>query len=476
MKKKLITLVAALACATAALGLASCGVGGNDPDKLPLDNTDDTKVPGIILKEEDPGDTEPDKPGQKSVSKIAVKTNPATTEYWVGDELSLEGGVLTVTYSDKSTEVISMTASGVTAGSVNMNVAAVSKIVRIEYGGKRTQFNIKIKDIGGVVTFDYNYTGAVSNSQKYEANKAIDAPHTPTREGFTFDKWYADAACTVVYDFDKVNSGNLTVYAYWKDDSATYVDFTYDLNYYGIADREYTHAVVVGENSRALGFTPERGEFAFGGWFNDEACTSAYTQGAVSANKTVYAKWSKTKQGSSVYKFEGENCDMSSQEGPGVSGSAGGSAMMISAKNPGISGKVVSYLYKEGLHVDFCLASSEDATVTVKVYLCSEFDFNLNSSMYKIKLINSANEVGAELDYAAVNLVAGAEVTCITISNVALRQGANTISLVTANSANPTGVEGAGTYKGTAPMIDCIEVETDAVVIWDGVKGLPKKN
>lgn len=478
MKNKLLVLVALLMSVIMAFGVTACkGDKTAATNKPPLDNTDDTKLPGNHYgsgEDKDPGGS--DQPAPQAVSKVTVKTNPTSTEYWVGDTLSLEGGILTVTYKDKTTKDIPMTDKGVTMGAVNMNVAAVSKTVKVTYGGKSGQFYIKVKEVGGTVTFDYKYSGSPSKTEKYEANKTIVQPKAPDREGFTFDKWYVDTDCTVAYDFDKINKGDVTLYACWKDNAKTYVDFTYDLNYYGIADRTYSQLVATGENSRTLGFTPERNEFVFDGWFNDAACTDAYAQGAMSANKTVYAKWRKTKQGVSTYKFEGENCDMDSQEGPGLSGSAGGGAMMVSAKNPGVSGKVVSYLYKEGLHVDFCLASNEDTVATLKVYVASEFNFNLNSSMYKMKLINSANENGIELEYQAVDMVAEAPVTCITIGNVHLTQGANVISLITANSANPTGVEGSGTYKGTAPMIDCIEIETTAVVTWDGVKGLPKQN
>ena len=42
--------------------------------------------------------SEQDKPGEKTVSEIAVKTLPDTVEYFVGDEFSVAGGVITVTY------------------------------------------------------------------------------------------------------------------------------------------------------------------------------------------------------------------------------------------------------------------------------------------------------------------------------------------------------------------------------------------
>lgn len=504
MKKKYLTLAALFMSAAIALSFTACTGDDHrsDAGKPTLDNTDDTELPGHLFWDDEPDDPGPDNPNPddpgpnnpdpdnpnpdnpgpggeeqptvKSVSKIAVKVKPKS-EYWTGDTLSLEGGILTVTYKDKTTAEVPMTDGGVTVGTVNMNVAAVSKSVKVTYGGKSTQFTIKVKEAAGTVTFDFNYDSSEPEVTKYEVNKAIAEPETPTRSGFTFDKWYEDKTCTVAYDFGKINSGNLTIYAGWKDDAKTYVNFTYDLNYYGVATQTYSQLVVSGESSRTLGFTPARAEFTFDGWYTDKACTGTYTQGAVSGDTTVYAKWTKTKSGTSTYKFEGEDCDMDAQEGPGLSGSAGGGAMMVTAKNPGVSGKVVSYLYKEGLHVDFCLASSEDAVANLKVYVASEFDFNLNSGMYKIRLYNSANGEGLDLDYEAVDMKDGAPVTCITIKGVQLKEGYNTISLITANSANPLGQDGLGTYKGTAPMIDCIELETSSVVVWDGTKGLPKQ-
>lgn len=90
-------------------------------------------------------------------------------------------------------------------------------------------------------------------------------------------------------------------------------------------------------------------------------------------------------------------------------------------------------------------------------------------------LTNSAGEA-QELEYDAVNLTKGGPVVAITINNVQLKEGSNLISLITNNTDNPTGVAGSGTYEGTAPMIDRIAVDTEAVVTWDGTKGLPKDN
>lgn len=473
MKKKfaLIALImgAVMACSA---GFAACGTTN--------DNTDDDKDnPGIVQPGDDDKDDENDET-QKKVSKITIKTEPSKTEYWVGETFTVEGGVITVTYRDKTTEDIEMTDEKVEVASVNTNNAVASKSVKVTFEGKSATFYIKIKEKGGVITFNSNYEGAPAAQQVQTEKDVIfteeQAPEQ-SRQGYVFDKWYADEDCTVPYLFSSPVESNTTLYAGWKQDGATYCEVTYNLNYYGEAVSEYTQLVKSGDAARELSLTLQRSEFSFGGWYADEQCTVAFeaANSVITTNTEVYAKWTKTKTGSSTYTFEAENVSMDGQEGPGLSGAAGGSAMMVTATNEGVSGKVVSYLYKRGIHVDFCLASSEDATATLTVYVCSEFNINLNSGMYKMTLTNSAGE-NQVLEYAATDLVEGGAVVGITISNVQLKEGSNVISLITDNDDNPTGVAGSGTYKGTAPMIDKITINSEAVVTWDGVKGLPKDN
>lgn len=473
MKKKL-AFVAILTgiLMTFSVGFAACGGGDKTGDE-------DNK-PGIVNPDDDDkdDDKEEDDNQEKKVNKIAIKTEPTKTEYWTGEQFSVEGGVITVTYRDKSTEDISMTDERVEVAAVNMDNAIASKAVKVTFENKSATFYIKIKAKGGVLKFDYNYQNAPAATEvQTEKDTDFTSEEAPDaeREGYTFDKWYTDAACTVEYIFNSPVDSNTTVYAGWKQDGVTYFSFTYNLNYYGVAVDEYTQLVKSGEKARALGLTPSRNEFEFGGWFTDAACTTAIdADAAIAKDTTVYAKWTKTKQGSSSYTFEAENVSMEGQEGPGFSGAAGGSGMMVTAKNEGVSGKVVSYLYADGIHVDFCLASSEDATATLTFYVCAEIDgVKLNPDKYEVKLINADGET--KLSYAETSLVSGGAVVGITIQNVQLTEGANTISLIThklGDSDKPAG----GTYETYAPMVDRITLETEAVVIWDGAKGMPWNN
>ena len=470
MKKKSAFIAILLGLVmTFSIGLVGCDNG----DKTPADGEN----PGITVP--DDGNNGQDGPGnedtqEKKVNKITIKAEPSKTEYWEGESFSVEGGVITVTYRDKSTEDISMTDERVEVPKVNMDNAIASKAVKVEFEGKSATFYIKIKAKGGMVKFDYNYQNAPAAAEvQAEKNADFTEEEAPAaeREGYTFDRWYTDVACTVVYLFDSPVNSDLTLYAGWKEDGKTYFDFTYDLNYYGLAVQKYTQAVESGETARELSFTPERDEFEFGGWYMNEDCTTEFDKtAALSADTTVYAKWIKTKVGSSEYTFQAEDVSMEGQTGPGFSGAAGGSGMMVTATNEGVQDKVISYLYGDGLHVDFCLASDEAATATLTVYVCAEIDgVKLSPDKFEI------NVNGQKLTYNDVTLENKGPVVGIEIANVQLAEGENVIKLVVHKLGDDDKPAG-GTYETFAPMVDRITLETSAVVIWDGAKGMPWDN
>lgn len=460
--KKHTKLLSLLLCGVLALSLTACGADQPKPESP-------SSQPAAPTGEVQPPDSSS---SEKKVGKVEIAAEPDKTTYWVGEEFSPEGGVIKVSYRDDTTEEISMTDPAVEVGAVKTNSAG-RKQVKVTFGGKSASFYVVVAEQGAEVTFHLNYDGAPADIvSAAEMNAAVEAPADPVRDGHVFGGWYTDAACTVPYDFEIVVTEPLDLYAFWKEDGAAYHNVTYSLNYYGQLPDSYTQQVKDGETAREIALTPQREEFAFDGWYADEAGTAAFSSGTpVSGDMTVYAKWTKTKSGSSTYVFEAEHTNLARKEGPGMSGSAAGASMIVNdMKNQGASGgKFVSYLYKNGLSLEFYLASSEavnDATLTLSI--AGEMDnINLNSENYLVEVNGTA------LDFAPVALESGGSFTDgIVISGVSLLEGANTIRLVTNNNVNPMG-EGVGTYQGTAPMMDCIKLTTSAVVTWDGVQGLP---
>ena len=78
---------------------------------------------------------------EEKVGKIAVAQEPTKMDYWVGEEFSAEGGVLLVTYRDKTTAEIPMTDENVKLPNVKTNTPG-RKAVKVTYGGKNVTFYI----------------------------------------------------------------------------------------------------------------------------------------------------------------------------------------------------------------------------------------------------------------------------------------------------------------------------------------------
>ena len=359
---------------------------------------------------------------EEKVGKIAVAQEPTKMDYWVGEEFSAEGGVLLVTYRDKTTAEIPMTDEDVKLPNVKTSTPG-RKAVKVTYGGKNVTFYINVAEKGAEVTFELNYDGA-PEAQKEAARqgKGVEAPEIPVRDGYTFDAWYTDAACTVLYDFAQVVEQPMTLYANWLADDAVYYPVTYSLNYYGVLPDGYVQQVKSGETARMLSLALVRDEFEFIGWYADAACTVPYVQeNAIEGETTIYAGWKSLKMGAETYTFEAEQTSLLGKEGPGMSGSASGASMIVNdATNLDASnGKYVSYLYKKGLSLDFYLASSEavsDAVLTLRV--AAEMDnISLSPDNYTIE-VN-----GQPVMFDAIALEKGAKFAdCIVIQNVAGRR------------------------------------------------------
>ena len=80
------------------------------------------------------------------------------------------------------------------------------------------------------ITLVYNYEGAPANGSYYaEKNQVSDGPADPARDGYAFNGWYTDAACTTAFSFARPVTEDTTIYAGWKKQlvmEAEYVDLS----------------------------------------------------------------------------------------------------------------------------------------------------------------------------------------------------------------------------------------------------------
>ena len=344
------------------------------------------------------------------------------------------------------------------------------------------------------ITYDANYEGGRDFTAETVNGLADVSVRPDDRDGYTFAGWYADANCTTQFDPNTVITADTTLYAYWVSSSTEMYTVTFDYNYDNGDPDSFngTTTEVPGGGTATAPATPERANvtekghqasgFTFEGWYTDAACTTAYDFGTpVNADMTLYAKWT------GEYVFEAEHVDLSGPDGNGLQGmgASGGSVgpNMVdsvptdSAYLNASNGYYVTYLYRQGLYIDFVIESDravDDATLVVRITAENSgyaLDPVLNDgttangtqfSMYWIML----NEVS--LDYETIEVAGGwpaFEDYTIAV-NLSLKEGENVVRMMTANSHGM-----GGTMAGTAPVIDCIKITTSANLSWNPVTG-----
>ena len=168
----------------------------------------------------------------------------------------------------------------------------------------------------------------------------------------------------------------------------------------------------------------------------------------------------------------GIGVNLNQKAGPGYSGENAGISMIVTNKDVQASNeKFVAYQCRYGNSLEFNLASDGEADAVLYVRLAAEFsDMTLTPDIYEI----SVN--GEPLQYKDISLTMaeGSQQGTFEdylVGTVHLNKGENLIQLKTVNHEAL-----GGTLTATAPIIDSIRVETEAVVIWDGAFGLPMKN
>ena len=132
------------------------------------------------------------------------------------------------------------------------------------------------------VTFDTDGGSAVE-SQVITHKETATMPDAPTKEGHTFDGWYADEKCTTAWDFEKnLITSQTTIYAKWNLNSHT-------VSFVGAE----TDGQTVGWNTTATKpADPTKVGHTFGGWFADEGFQTAFDfTKPIKGDTTVYAKW-----------------------------------------------------------------------------------------------------------------------------------------------------------------------------------------
>lgn len=147
-------------------------------------------------------------------------------------------------------------------------------------------------DEDAVIQIIYYVDGNVAHTQNVTAQTSASDADEPDKAGFVFAGWYADEACTQLFDFDAYFASTLrnTVSVYAGFDEIVDVLLHYSMD--GVIEHTQTVAYDTTESDFA---DPVKDGYEFIGWFADAACQtpfdfeSYFAQTDKAAETTVYA-------------------------------------------------------------------------------------------------------------------------------------------------------------------------------------------
>lgn len=171
------------------------------------------------------------------------------------------------------------------------------------YATKNTDLTIIIGDgtvEQRVLSFDTNGGNAIAALVKEKGETVNLSAYTPVRDGYTFDGWYTDNDTFLNKVTSIVLDDNTTVYAKW-----TKIPTGGGGGGGGFAVPEYTltfetnggtpiDTVSKTKNTTVdlSQYNTQKEGFRFDGWYTDKALTQRVTEITMTANLSVYAKWS----------------------------------------------------------------------------------------------------------------------------------------------------------------------------------------
>ena len=137
------------------------------------------------------------------------------------------------------------------------------------------------------ISFETNGgTSIAAITQNY--GTSVTAPANPSKNGYRFVGWYADAELKAPYVFSTIPAENITVYAKWE--LAEY-EISYNLD--GGTNNKANPGTYTIESGEIIFAAPSKLGYEFVGWFTDADCKNAITSLPAGSygDIEIFAKW-----------------------------------------------------------------------------------------------------------------------------------------------------------------------------------------
>ncbi len=140
-----------------------------------------------------------------------------------------------------------------------------------------------------VIFYDTLGGTAVDPTFAVTGEKVTAPAAVPEKPGYTFSGWFEDKNCTKAYTFGVMPEGKTVLYAGYTANKS--VTLTFNSNGGSeVAPITGTATGIIDKDMRPA--DPVKGDYIFGGWYEDTAFTKPYDISAFpAADLTVYARW-----------------------------------------------------------------------------------------------------------------------------------------------------------------------------------------
>lgn len=231
------------------------------------------------------------------IAVTGVSLDKTELDIGIGSILQLNASVIPgnaaqqeLTWTSSNPDTVSVNDNGlVTAKSAGTAIITVKTVD----GGYSAVCEVTVLN-AFTVHFETNGGSSIEDMIVLEG-KIPTLPDNPTREGYYFYGWYADAALNTVWNSDQAISAATTIYANWQI-------ITYNISYIlngGTQDNRNPEEYTI-ENSALTIYPANRDSYVFTGWFSDQNFTSdskmEFIPSGTTGNITLYAQWTPTHQ------------------------------------------------------------------------------------------------------------------------------------------------------------------------------------